>query len=170
MPRFIGQEADISRRIPHQHQHVNGRVAVTHRRAGTVVTDSTHIIHPIIQRIQGRALSVLFWRQDGKSLRLAHFDLLGLFVLCPGRSALRAGGQRVGLPAIDILHQRGNVVGQGDGGGQELAGTPEQPFPVNRLAALVEVLRPSVQHGTAGLRHRPGTSPPLVAVQPSDTL
>ena len=113
---------------------------------------------------------MLFWRQNGKSLRLAHFDLLGLFVLRPGRSALRAGGQRVGLPAIDILHQRGNVIGQGDGGGQELAGAPEQPFPVNRLAALVVVLRPSVQHGTAGLRHRPGTGAVLVAVQPSDAL
>ena len=113
---------------------------------------------------------MLFWRQDGKSLRLAHFDLLGLFVLRPGRSALRAGGQRVGLPAIDILHQRGDIMGQGDGGGQELAGSPKQPFPVNRLAALVELIRPSVQHGTAGLRHRPGTTPPLVAVQPSDAL
>ena len=59
LPRFIGQEADISRRIPHQDQHVNRRVSVTHRRAGTVVTDRTHIIHPIVQRIPGRALSVL---------------------------------------------------------------------------------------------------------------
>ena len=113
---------------------------------------------------------MLFRRQDGKSLCLAHFDSLGLFVLRPGRSALRTGGQRVGLPAIDILHQRGDIMGQGDGGGQELAGAPEQPFPVNRLAALVEVLCPSVQHGTAGLCHRPGTGAVLVAVQPSDTL
>ena len=46
---------------------------------------------------------MLFWRQDGKSLRLAHFDLLGLFVLHPGRSALWAGGQHTAFARMQNL-------------------------------------------------------------------
>ena len=62
---------------------------------------------------------------------------------------LRFGGFL--FPAVDLLHQRGNVLRQPDAPGQKLPGAPEQPLTIHRLAARIKSLFSGVQHRTAGL-------------------
>ena len=141
---------DASIRPSLHHQHLHRGVAVPHCCPGSRVRAGALVLHPAIQRIEFLEIFI--------DLRLRHkifpgtilLFLLHLLVLTSQLfPLLRFGGFL--FPAVDLLHQRGNVLRQPDAPGQILPGAPEQPLTIHRLAARIKSLFSGVQHRTAGL-------------------
>ena len=149
------------------YKHLYRGVAVPHCCPRRRVGAGALVLHPVVQRIQLRQ-PVRFRLRHKVRLGARFLFLLRLLIYAAHFLPLRSTGS-FPLPAVDLLHQRRDLLRQPDAPGQKLPGAPEQPLSIYRLAARIKGIFPGVQHRAAGLLQWGGAAA-AVTVQSSDAL